>query len=45
MMSDRPQLTDTRCLRFDRNDVIQLGVLPVILYEVSLEKKPFVEPL
>ena len=38
VMSDRAPLTDTRCLRFDRNDVIQLGVLPVILYEVSLER-------
>ena len=38
MMSDRPPLTDTRCLRFDRKDVMQLDVLPVIPYEVSLER-------
>ena len=38
MMSDRPPLTDTHCLRFDRKDVMQLDVLPVILYEVSLKE-------
>ena len=37
VMSDRAPLIETRCLRFDRNDVIQLGV-PVISYEVSLER-------
>ena len=36
VVSYRASLTDTRCLRFDRNDVIQLCVLPVIPYEVSL---------
>ena len=29
--------TETRCLRFNRKDVIQLCVLPVIPYEVSLD--------
>ena len=33
VMSDRAPLTETRCLRFDRKDVIQLCVLPVILYD------------
>ena len=37
MVSDRAQLTETRCLRFDRKDVIQLCVLTVIPYEVSLD--------
>ena len=36
VMSARAPLTETRCLRFDRKDVIQLCVLPVIPYEVSL---------
>ena len=35
VMSDRAPLTETRCLRFDRKDVIQLCVLPVIPYEVK----------
>ena len=30
VVSDRAPLTETRCLRFDRKDVIQLCVLPVI---------------
>ena len=39
VMSDRAPLTETRCLRFDRKDVIQLCVLiPVIPYEVSLDR-------
>ena len=38
VMSDRAPLIETRCLRFDRNDVIQLCVLPVIPYEVSLKE-------
>ena len=38
MMSDSAQLTETRCLQFDRKYVIQSRVLPVIPYEVSLEK-------
>ena len=37
VMSDRAPLTETRCLRFDRKDVIQLCVLPVIPYEVNLD--------
>ena len=37
VMSERAPLTETRCLRFDRKDVIQLCVLPVIPHEVSLE--------
>ena len=37
-MSDRAPLTETRCLRFDRKDVIQLCVLPVIPYEVNLDR-------
>ena len=40
-MSDRTPLTETRCLRFDRKDVIQLCVLPVIPYEVSLDRRRF----
>ena len=36
VVSDR---TETRCLRFDRKDVIQLCVLPVIPYEVSLDRR------
>ena len=39
VMSDRAPLTETRCLRFDRKDVIQLCVLPVIPYEVSLDRR------
>ena len=35
VVSDRAPLTETRCLRFDRKDVIQLCALPVIPYEVS----------
>ena len=38
VVSDRAPLTETRCLRFDRKDVIQLCVLPVIPYEVSLDR-------
>ena len=38
-MSDRAPLTETRCLRFDRKYVIQLCVLPVIPYEVSLDRR------
>ena len=32
-------LSETRCLRFDRKYVIQLCVLPVIPYEVSLDRR------
>ena len=39
VVSDRAPLTETRCLRFDRKDVIQLCVLPVIPYEVSLDRR------
>ena len=39
VMSDRAPLTETRCLRFDRKYVIQLCVLPVIPYEVSLDRR------
>ena len=39
VMSDRAPLTETRCLRFNRKDVIQLCVLPVIQYEVSLDRR------
>ena len=39
VMSDRAPLTETRCLRFDRNDAIQLCALPVIPYEVSLDRR------
>ena len=40
VMSDRAPLTETRCLRFDKKkDVIQLCVLPVIPYEVSLDRR------
>ena len=38
VVSDRAPLTKTHCLRFHRKDVIQLWVLPVIPYEVSLER-------
>ena len=38
-MSDSAPLTKTRCLRFDRKDVIQLCVLPVIPYVVSLDRR------
>ena len=36
VMSDMASLTETRWLRFDRKDVIQLCVLPVIPHVVSL---------
>ena len=39
VMSDRAPLTETRCLRFDRKDVIQLCVLLVIPCEFSLDRK------
>ena len=39
VVSDRAPLTETRCLRFERKDVIQLCVLPVIPYEVSLDRR------
>ena len=39
VVSDRTPLNETRCLRFDRKDVIQLCVLPVIPYEVSLDRR------
>ena len=39
VVSDRAPLTETSCLRFDRKDVIQLCVLPVIPYEVSLDRR------
>ena len=39
VVSDRAPLTETRCLRFDRKYVIQLCVLPVIPYEVSLDRR------
>ena len=39
VMSDRAPLTETRSLRFGRKDVIQLCVLPVIPYEVSLDRR------
>ena len=39
VMSDRAPLTETRCLRFDRKDVIQLCVLLVIPYELSLDRR------
>ena len=44
VMSDRAPLTETRCLRFDRKDVIQLCVLLVlnllvITYELSLDRR------
>ena len=39
VMSDRVKLTETRCLRFDRKYVIQLCLLPVIQYEVSLDRR------
>ena len=39
VVSDRAPLTETRCLRFDRKDVIQVCVLPVIPYEVSLDRR------
>ena len=38
VVSARAPLTETRCLRFDRKDVIQLCVLPVIPCEVSLDR-------
>ena len=38
VMSNRAPLTETRCLRFDRKDVIQFCVLPVIPYELSLDR-------
>ena len=45
VVSDRAPLTETRCLRFDRKDVIQLCVLPVIPYEVSLDRRRLCETL
>ena len=39
VMFDRAPLTEAPCLRFDRTDVIQLCVLPVIPYEVSLVRR------
>ena len=39
VVSDRARLTETRWLRFDRKNVIQLCVLPVIPYEVSLDRR------
>ena len=39
VMSDRAPLIETRCLRFDRKDEIQLCVLPVIPNEVSLHRR------
>ena len=39
MMADRAPLTETRCLRFDRKYVIQVCVLPVIPYEVNLDRR------
>ena len=39
VMSDRAPLTETRCLRLDSTDVIQLCVLPVIPYEVNLDRR------
>ena len=39
VVSDKTPLTETRCLRFDRKDVIQVCVLPVIPYEVSLDRR------
>ena len=39
VVSDRAPLTETRCLRFDRKDVLQLCVLPVIPYEVNLDRR------
>ena len=39
VMYDRAPLTETRCLRYDRTYVIQLCMLPVIPYEVSLNRR------
>ena len=39
VMSDRAPLTENRCLRFDRRYMIQLCVLPVIPYEVNLDRR------
>ena len=39
VMSDRAPFTETRCLRFDRKYVIQLCVLPVIPFEVGLDRR------
>ena len=39
VMPDRAPLTETRCLRCNRKYVIQLCVLPVIPYEVSLDRR------
>ena len=39
VMSDKAPLTETSCLRFDRKEVIQLCVLPVIPFEVSLDQR------
>ena len=38
VMSDRAPLTETRCLLCGRKNVIQLCVLPVIPYEVRLDR-------
>ncbi len=42
VMSDRAPLTETCCLQVDIKYVIQLCVLPVILYEVSLDRSRLV---
>ena len=42
VMSARAPITETRCLRFDRKYVIQLCALPVIPYDVSLDRRQFV---
>ena len=39
VVSDRAPLTETRCLKCYRKYVIQLCVLPVIPYEVSLDRR------
>ena len=39
VVSDRAPLIEIRYLRFDRKYVIQLCVLPVIPYEVSLDRR------
>ena len=39
VMSDKAPLTETRCLRFDRKYMFQSCVLPVFLYEVSLDRR------
>ena len=45
VMSDSAPLTETRCLRFHRKYLIQLCVLPVIPYEVSLDRSRLCETL